>query len=406
MVESNAMSDKQKRILYCESNIDGTIGGSFYSLLYLVEGVDKSLYHPLVVFYTNNSLIPRYREAGIDVEIYRPPQPVHINVPTALKVFGIFFRILQSATNFYRFFIREGFRKSRFIRRHNIDLVHLNNSIVRNHDWMLGAKLAGVKCITHERGINNVYPFLAKYFSSRIDGIICISTAVKQALLSRGVTKAKLEIIHNGLDPERVKVKRPAQDVKNEFNVPEGVPVVGMIGNIKSWKGQEVVIRAIDIVKQSYPQVRCLLVGDMSDVDRGYYNKLLKLIETMGLQDNVIFTGYQANVADFINVFDVMIHASIDPEPFGRVLIEGMALAKPLVGARDGAVPEIIVENETGFMFEPSNHAQLANALCKLLENPALAARMGRQGRQRLQDEFHIARNVERTEVLYRTLFS
>ena len=391
-----------KRILYCESNIDGTVGGSFYSLFYLVDGLDKTAYQPLVIFYTDNDLIPAYREAGIEVEVHEPPQPVHLNWGRPL---GKLAKILQSALNFYRFFFAEAFRKAAFLRKRNIDLVHLNNSIIRSHDWMLAAKLAGKKCITHERGINNYYPAIARFFSKRINNIICISTAVKSALISGGLSDKNLVIIYNGLDPDRVQVKRQATELKNEYQLSQDAPVVGMLGNIKEWKGQEVVIKAIDIVRRKFPGVRCFLVGDISDSDSYYYERLEQLIEKASLKEHIIFTGYQSNVADFINIFDVMIHASVLPEPFGRVLVEGMALEKPLVGARGGAVPEIVVDNETGLMFEPGNHEDLAEKLIQLLEAPEKAKQMGLKGKQRLIDEFHIDRNVERTEELYRTLF-
>ena len=115
-------------------------------------------------------------------------------------------------------------------------------------------------------------------------------------------------------------------------------------------------------------------------------------------------TGYRSDVADCVNALDVMIHASTDPEPFGRVLLEGMALRKPLVASRGGAVPEIVVDGETGLLFEPGDADDLDHALGDLVGNTGRRNRMGEAGYRRLIDEFGLDRNVERTQNLYRSL--
>jgi glycosyltransferase involved in cell wall biosynthesis len=115
----------------------------------------------------------------------------------------------------------------------------------------------------------------------------------------------------------------------------------------------------------------------------------------------VIITGFKRDVANYINGLSVQIHASIAPEPFGRVLLEGMALGKPLVASNGGAVPEIVVDRETGLVFEPGNAEELADRVATLLEDPPLASRYGAAGRARLESAFSIAHNAERTQALY-----
>ncbi|HFD31636.1 MAG TPA: glycosyltransferase family 1 protein [Gammaproteobacteria bacterium] len=398
----------RKKILFCESNIDGTIGGSFYSLFYLVEGLDKSKYEPCVIFYQQHSLLPLFNKAGIKTEIFILPKPVHLTLfdNGFLGVFRKPVKLIQSGVNFYRFFIRQSLKYRKYIIKNKIDLVHLNNTILRNHNWMLAARLSGIKCVTHERGVNNYFPYLARFFARHIDAIICISGAVEDNLKNRGMDSGQLVKIFNGIDPDCVIVEKEKNEILDKYNIPHSSPVIGIVGNIRGWKGQEIVVRAISIIKLKYPEIRCFIVGDYSENERDYYEHLQSIIDKLNIVENVIFTGYQSNVASFMNAMEIVIHASILPEPFGRVLIEAMALSKALVGSNEGAVPEIIVEGKTGLMFDVGDYKGLADIVISLLDNPEYRKQIGENGRVRLNEEFHIKRNVELTQKLYEKLLA
>jgi glycosyltransferase involved in cell wall biosynthesis len=176
---------------------------------------------------------------------------------------------------------------------------------------------------------------------------------------------------------------------------------LGIVGNIKEWKGQETVVRSIAILRKTFPNVKCLLVGDTSEGDRYYEKRIRDLIDRMGLSRHIIFTGYQRNVPDYINVMDILIHASINPEPFGRVLLEGMSLKKPLVGANGGAVPEIVEEGVSGLTFIPGDPEGLAAAISSIASDRGRMKRMGEMGYLRLMERFHIRQNLESTERIY-----
>jgi glycosyltransferase involved in cell wall biosynthesis len=396
----------RKNILYCEGNTDGTIGGSYYSLFFLVDGLDKTLYKPIVIFYTHNNLIPVFEKAGIEVRVFNLPKPLVIIKKTrsGVNILLMPLALIQKAINYYRFFIWQSIKYTFFLKRHNIELIHLNNTILRGHNWIQAAKIVGAKCVSHERGINTRIPKIARYFGNKLDAIICISGAVNENLKAQGFSSEKLFIIHNGLDPERVKVENDSSSIKEYLGIEDGAPIIGIVGNIREWKGQQVVVEAIALVRKYYPTIKCLLVGDSSDRDKTYRERIDRLIVDNDLTENIIFTGYQSNVADYVNITDVVIHASILPEPFGRVLIEAMALSKPLIGSRGGAVPEIIEDGITGLMFEPGNVEELALKIQELLDNRGKAIQMGRAGLQRLNEKFHIKTNVAKTEALYRKL--
>ncbi|MEQ1795840.1 MAG: glycosyltransferase family 4 protein [Nitrospira sp.] len=394
------------RVLYCESNVDGTVGGSYYSLLYLVKNVDRQKYHPVVVFYTEHTLLPAYREAGVETHVWAKAAAftfggAHHKIWKWLLPLRPIALIFQKVLNLLHGFLLPAIERAWYIKRNGIQIVHLNNSVLYNHDWMLGATLAGVKCVTHERGINDWFPPSAKYFAKRLDAVICISEAVRLNMHERGADFGNLAVIHNGLDPKSMKVETPPAALRAVHGIAPEAVVVGMLGNIKAWKGQDTLIRAMASVRREVPDVRCLLVGDTSPSDREYGQSLHALVASLGLDEQIIFTGFQRNVGDFLMMFDVMVHASVLPEPFGRVILEAMACKKPVIGSRAGAIPEIVEEGRTGLTFPPGDADSLAEAIVSLISDRDRIRRFGESGYERLVNEFHIVKNIEATQRLY-----
>ena len=392
------MATAAKRVLYVEGNVDGTVGGSYFSLLYLVSNLDRARYEPIVVFAADTALLPRFHAAGVRTLI-RP-------LPPAARLRGPLGRLLAKGVNFWRGMVAEPLRLAALLRSERIDLVHLNNSIVRNHSWMVGAMFAGVPCVTHERGINERFPLRARLLARSLAAVICISAAVRDNFVARGLGRLPLVTIHNGLDPATMQPTRAADEVRSELGVGPECRLVGMIGNIKQWKGQTVVVRAMGLLRDEFPELTCAFVGDSSPADAAYRREVEALIDELGLRGRLLITGYRTDVASYVAALEVQIHASVAPEPFGRVLLEAMALSKPLVASGGGAVPEIVVDGETGLLFEPGDPASLATALRSLLGEPARAEAMGRAGRRRLEREFSISHNVAETQRLYDRLLS
>jgi glycosyltransferase involved in cell wall biosynthesis len=397
------MSTRLTRILFCEGNVDGTVGGSYYSLLFLVRGLDRSRYRALVVFYRDHSLVPAFREAGADVLIWDRPSALSFGGQLTgwLRPLGLLAGLLRKGLNFWQGLVVGVLKRAWFLRRQGIDLVHLNNSILSSHDWMLAALVTRTACVCHERGINTHYGSQARFLGRRLDAIICISDAVRAAMVAAGAGFPNLATIHNGLDPTALRFRADPEDLRRTFGLPADAPLLCMVGNIKSWKGQETVVRAMAEVTKAFPRATCLLVGDTSPSDREYEQFLRQLIDSLGLTRQVVFTGFQQYPADFMRLVDVVLHTSVLPEPFGRVLLEAMACRKPIIGARAGAVPEIVVEGITGLTFVPGDAEALAAAIATLLGDPARASAMGEQGYRRLLAEFQISRNVESTQTLY-----
>jgi glycosyltransferase involved in cell wall biosynthesis len=294
-------------------------------------------------------------------------------------------------------------RYARFLRRERIDVVHLNNSVTRNNDWMLAALFRRTPCITHERGINAAFPPLARFFAPRLSAVICISAAVRDNMIRRGIPSRNLHVIHNGLDPAEMVPSGSVDQLRSAFDLGDHSPVIGVVSNIKEWKGQHVVVQALPAIKDAFPNVLCLFIGDTAQADRYYEIRLRTMVADLRLEDAVRFLGYQPNVADSLALLDAAILPSTD-EPFGRVLLEAMAMRKPIVASRSGAVPEIVIDGVTGYTFSDGDSRELSECIVKLLRQPDTARSMGEKGFHRLVDEFHVRRNVARTLNLYESV--
>jgi glycosyltransferase involved in cell wall biosynthesis/O-antigen/teichoic acid export membrane protein len=386
------------RILYVEGNEDGTIGGSYLSLLFLVSGLDRTRFEPLVLFARENSLIPRFHQRNVRTMV-RPPA-------RSVRWRGRVGRSCGKAINFATAVIWQPLRLALLLRREQVALVHLNNTVRRNHPWMIAAWLARVPCITHERGINDEFSQTDHILSRRLRAVICISKAVEDNFVARGLGELNLLTIHNGLDPAEMRVTRDANELRTELGVSSTARLIGLVGNIKPWKGQELVIYAMEQLRDEFPDVVCLLIGDTSDDATDYRREIEQLIDRRGLNHRVLITGFRSDVANYVNLLDIQVHASVSPEPFGRVLLEGMALCKPLVASNAGGVPEIVIDGTTGLLFEPKNVDALAGCLRQLLRDPARARMFGKAGRRRLETDFSVTSNVTRTQDLYSTLLA
>jgi glycosyltransferase involved in cell wall biosynthesis len=181
-------------------------------------------------------------------------------------------------------------------------------------------------------------------------------------------------------------------------------PVIGMVGNLQRWKGQWLLIEAVRKLQTEFPNICCVLIGDVSQSRKhqAYAAELRASIAQHGLEQRILMAGYRQDVPNYLNAFDIIVHASTNPEPFGLVVLEAMAFKKPLVASRAGGVREIVVEGKSGMLFEPGNSDDLARALRELLKDKEAAIRMGQIGYDRLVSEFTIATHVQRVQGVYK----
>ena len=178
--------------------------------------------------------------------------------------------------------------------------------------------------------------------------------------------------------------------------LPAGVPVVGLVGRLQAWKGQDRLLEAQALLRERGHDFHVVIVGgDSYGLSPEYANSLPSLVERLGLADAVTMTGEVPDAGPYIEQMDILVNAS-DPEPFGIVLLEGMARGVAVVAVDSGGPSEFIEDRQTGVLASSGEPAALADALEPLLVSPELRREIARAGHDRFMREFTDASMRER----------
>lgn len=233
----------------------------------------------------------------------------------------------------------------------------------------------------------------------RADKIVCISNAVRDWLVGRGMPASKARVVYYGIEPEVF--AKPPVDLRQQWDLTDGA-IVGSIGRLEPRKGHEVLIQAMPELCRRVPNARLLIAGHDP---WGYGKNLVQLIESLGLQQRVRLVGFQRDVISFLNALDVFAFAS-SSEGFGQVVVEAMAAEKPVVASKIAPLTEIVVDGETGLLVPPGEPAGFVAALQHLLGAPPERLRMGLGGRARVEQCFNATAMSEQMLSLYQELLS
>jgi glycosyltransferase involved in cell wall biosynthesis len=290
---------------------------------------------------------------------------------------------------------------ARVFKEEKPQLIHLCNSFHGNLDGIIAARLVGIPCICHIKGFYN-YTWFDRLFARLVDLGICMTEAVRQDCQRHEVSAKRMTVIYDGLDLESFCPSLDPTVVRKKLGISPEVPVVGIVGNIKAWKGQAVVVEAIREVKTVLPDIYCLIVGEVQQ--NGYARDIHKFVEEHGLQKNVIFTGFREDIAELMSAMDIVIHASVKPEPFGRVILEGMTLGKAVIATNLGGVPEFVQDSVTGRLVPPSDSRALAAVIVELIRDSAQRQRLGHNARQQIHQRFSMQHHVEEITSAYSLL--
>jgi len=194
-------------------------------------------------------------------------------------------------------------------------------------------------------------------------------------------------VVHPCVDLEqfRPEVLPSPQEARARLALPRNGPVVGMVGRMQAWKGVHTFIRAFSYIRDAHPDAHGVIVGGKHPLEPDYAEQVDELIRDLGLEASISRVGHQPNVPRWMQAMDVVVHAS-DSEPFGMVIIEAMALQKPVVAGASGGPREIIEAGETGLFAPYEDPGRLSTQILKLVDHPKKAREMGRAARERALD--------------------
>ena len=390
-------------------------GGSIVSLYYLVKGLRESAYTPLVLLASSNPYVPRFRALGVDVltmdvrqgrgDIYAAPVESARGSAMAawIRRTGPL-AVIWHGGGFWLRFARRTLPEAREVadlaRAHQVHLVHCNDAVSISRVGILGARLAGLPCVCHARRFDRLGWF-ENWLARSVDRFIFISGALQRDFLDQTRSAAPHRVIYNGLDLGDFPAGLDSGVARHELGLRTGGVVVGIVGRLVGWKGHDVFMRALAQVAAKRPEVQGLVVGGPEVNSPHLPQQLRQLAASLGLGEAVHFTGHREDIVPAIAAMNIPVHASTAPEPFGRVLIEGMAMSKPVVATAAGAVPEIVLDGETGLLVNPGDADGLAEALLSLIQDPHRAAALGRAGRRRVEALFTIQRHVHQVQEVY-----
>ena len=267
------------------------------------------------------------------------------------------------------------------IRRENADMVHNHNPRGQIHG-SLAARLAGVKNITTRHG--NERKSIPSWVWPLTDRVVFISKATEAAFLATEPVKAeRCTVIRNGID---------LSVFTAEPYVRAGSRKVGIVARLSPEKDIGTLIRAFAILAPQVPDVELLIVGDGGE---------RKMLEALAHNPRIRFLGVRDDIPALMRSFDVFVLASLT-EGISLTLLEAMAAAKPIVATNVGGNPEVVVDGETGFLVSPQDPQAMADKILALLNDPTLAAGMGRAGRARVEQYFSLAAMADEYEKVYR----
>jgi glycosyltransferase involved in cell wall biosynthesis len=380
------------RILFVHSGAD--LYGASRSLLRLIDRLQSDGHEAAVVLPYEGPLLDRLRAQYVRTLVHPLLPSVTrqaVRSPRGLAQLGI--NIPRST-----------YRLGGLIGEFRPDVVHTNTALILTPG--LAARLAGIPHVWHVREFFSEFPSFWKkyqwYMNTFSDRIVCVSNAVGEQFHPK-IRRRKVAVIHDGFphsefsaaDPQRVR------EFRERFNV-DGHFVVGVVGRIKfKRKGQEIVVRAAQILRERYPHLRYAFVGSPFPGNESHLENLRDLIRECGVEDRVVLCGEMHDMPTAFASLDVSVLPSALPEPFGGIVIESMAMGKPVIGTNIGGTIEQIDDGATGFLIEPDRPDLLAESIARFAESPALCQEFGRRAREKYLREFEFDAFYRKMTSLY-----
>src|SRR5579875_3587030 len=382
-----AFSGRPVRVVYLDHVAQ--LSGGELALLRLLSLASNLEAH--VILAESGPLVERLRSAGIRVEV----MPLRRRTAQLRKDRIRSGRLPWSAvwdTLIYTL------RLSRRLRALRPDVVH-TNSLKAGVYGSLAARLARLPVVWHVRDrIDSDYlPALAVVLvRALIRWLPHVVVANSRATLATTHRRRRALVIAS--IPAGSPAPDPARPPRQAPNAPgqrtPGAPgqqarllTIAILGRLAPWKGQDVFLRAF---ARAFPSGghRALVIGAplFGAEEDAYAAELRRLVGELGLDGRVAFLGHREDVAAELAQLDILVHASTLPEPFGQVVLEGMAAGLPVVASRGGGPAEIITDGVDGLLYPPGDVAALADALRRLAADPALRARLARAALRRARD--------------------
>ncbi len=304
-------------------------------------------------------------------------------------------------------------RLARIIRANGIDLVHARSRAPGWSAWM-AARRTGVPFVTTWHGVyGEEFPGKHAYNSVMARGqrVIAISHYIARRVASGyAVPRERLRIIPRGVDsglfhPGQIVGERMHR-LAQAWRLPAGARIVMLPARLTRWKGAETLLDALATIGPAHRDVVCVLVG--ADQGRGHFARALEArAGRLGLAGRLRMTGHCDDMAAALMLADIVVNASLKPEPFGRSVIEAQAMGRPTVAFDHGGAAETIRHGLTGYLVTPGDATALGSTIGQLLDMPDdKRASLGERARASVMEGYTTASMQEATLEVYREVLA
>lgn len=287
---------------------------------------------------------------------------------------------------------------ARLLRRERVDLLHTHTLAAANALGRFAARRTGIPVVSHLHIENRFRPSTRPLLQAADNvtarwaaALVAVSEDTRRAYERQGYPR-RIEVVHNGVALDGA----TPGGVRAELGIPVEAPLVGEVGRLCEVKGQRELIEALAEV----PDAHAVLVG--ADLEQGgaYRRTLEQAAERAGVRDRVVFAGEREDARAVVAELDVLALPSWT-EGLPLVVLEAMALRRPVVATPVGGTPEVVVDGETGVLVPPRDPAALAEALRRLIADADLRRRLGEAGYERVRSRFSEQAMQERVLAIY-----
>jgi glycosyltransferase involved in cell wall biosynthesis len=382
-----------KRILFLDHT--AKLSGGERSLLLILEKLNRKRFTPLLVTLEDGPLLDAARKLDIDavsMPILRLVSERKRKGTGILFLSFSLFVLLPTIVSIVR-----------FARKTRIDIIYTNSQ--KAHLIGIGVRLIArmpvfwhFRDILQERLLKRLMCYAGLLFTERI---IAISHAVASQFTICGREYGKVSVVYNALDInefERQSRDAPV-DLRKEFGLGKDAKIIASVGQIAEWKGQEYLLHAAKKLVLDYDDLFFFIIGKPLFKEQSYRTRLQALVHELGLDGRIFFTGFRWDIPAVMRSIDILVHAPIHPEPFGRVLIEAMVCDTAVVAFDIGAVGEIAGEN-TGILVPPYDVDGLVRGITSLLEGGEGTSQMVEAAHSSAKERFDHPALMEKIEQL------
>ena len=406
------MTAAPQTILYLDHT--ARLSGGEIALLNLLTALDKTRFRPLVLLASDGPLVGKLYAAGIETHVLPLDAALLETRKESLHAGGLLGRMRQIGTLWA--YARQ---VARWARVHDAVLLHAN-SLKSDVYGGLAGRMARLPVLWHvrDRLADGYLPRTAAIgfrLLARCLPQVVVTNSESTLRTLRLSPRKRSAVVYSGVTHTAGPRPRGAQVVYDgvpaeQFAPPEngpvstGGPIISLFGRISPWKGQHVFLDAAAQVLSVHPKARFRIVGAPLFDEHEYERSLHEQAARLGIAANVEFLGFREDIPALLTETDIVVHASTLGEPFGQVVVEGMAAGKPVIASDGGALPEIMEDGLTGLLTPMGDAPALARAVLALLQDPARAAALGLAGQARVRERFTIERSARAIEAVYAAL--